>query len=329
MEKRTMSARPTRVATLLAAVAVVAVGCGGEASTTTESETTAEFPLTVESCGTEVVFDAPPEQVLTIGTVAVNLIHAAGGADLIAARSGEFGTAPAGDAGAAVADVPVLVDEDPALEPIIGSGVDTVIGYGLFETTPEDLEASGIRHLTASGYCGDHGGGEAEGDLFEAVVNDVRTYGQLFGTATQAAETASELEAALAEIEPLDDAGTIAGVYWFFGPDPSAYGAGSMADAMFDRLGATNVFGDVDSAFMDLSIEALLEADPDTIVLFHSFSPDVDFEESKRRLLELPGAEDLRAVANDRIVGLSYVVAEPDPAAVEGLRQLAEALAAP
>jgi iron complex transport system substrate-binding protein len=335
--------RPLAVAVV--GLALIAAACGDDsadntgtattqAATATEAPSTSEaaaaaFPMTIENCGRDVVFDAPPERVLTIGTVAVNLIHAAGGSHLIASRAGEFGTPAAGEAGEAVSAVPILLDEDPGLEAILGTGVDTVIGYGLFETTEDDLAASGVRSLTVSGNCGQHGGGQrASGDLFDLVLDDIRTYGQLFGTSEVADATVADLEAQLAAVEPLEDAGTAAALYWFFSDDPSAYGNQSMAHAIFERLGIEHVFADQDSAYFDLSIEALLDADPDTIVLVHDLTPDVDFDESLERLKNLPGAADLSAVKNNRIVGISYVYMETDPAAVDGLKQLAEAIGA-
>lgn len=336
-------------------LSLVAAACGDDTDTAAESSTAATttlaatettaanttaaassaaapsdgFPMTIENCGREVVFDAPPDKILTIGTVAVNLIHAAGGSDLIASRSGEFGTPAAGAAGEAVADVPILIDEDPGLEAILGTGVDTVIGYGLFETTEDDLAASGVNSLTVTGNCGQHGGGEAAGgDLFDVVLGDIATYGQLFGTSDIADAAVAELTDQLEAVEPLADGGTAAAMYWFFSDDPSAYGNQAMAHAMMERLGIENVFGSEDSAYIDLSIEALLAADPDTIILVHDLTPEIDFEASVERLKSLPGAADLSAVKNNRIVGISYVYIETDPAAVEGLNLLAGEIAA-
>lgn len=320
---------------VLLALALLAGACGGSASTTAEADAengseaaSPTFPMTVENCGEEVVLDEAPEDVLTIGTVAVELLHAAGAADRIVARAGEFGSAPLGEVGEAVADVEILTGGDPGQEAILGTEADLVVGYGLFETTPEDLSTADVDHLTVSGYCGDHGGGEAsELTPLELVSADIRTYGELFGTAETAGEAADAFDDAVAAVEPVEDGGTVAGVYWF-GPDPSAYGNGSMADAMFDRLGLDNVFGDVDQQFIELNVEELIAADPDTIVLFHSLVPDADEEETMRRLLALPGAEDLRAVAQDRIVSIEGVHAEPSPSALEGLEQIADGLAA-
>ena len=323
-----------RVIGVLLATALVVAACGDDDSPEATPNTTIEtamtpaqgdaaaFPLTVDDCGREVTFDAPAKAVLTVGTAGASLVHAAGGADLIVARSGEFGVTPPGEVGEAIADAPVLVDEDPVQEVILGSGADLVIGYGLFETTPEDLEAAGVRHVTASGHCGDD-----SGDVLDLVVDDVRTLGRILDTSAVAETNADALEEALAQIEPLTDGGTIAALYWF-GDDPSAFFGRSVPQAMFDRLGVENIFGDVPETFGDVNLEALLDADPDTILLIHDTTPDIDFAESQRRLEALPGAADLTAVQEGRVVGLSYLFTEPDPGAIEGLRNLAAALAA-
>ncbi|MFV0525291.1 MAG: ABC transporter substrate-binding protein [Acidimicrobiales bacterium] len=328
-----MTTRIASIVTVLVLV-LVASACSSaepneESAATTVDEgddTAASFPMTIENCGEEVVIEDAPEGILTIGTVAVEILHAAGASDLIVSRAGEFGATAPGEAGEAVADVEVLTDGDPGQEAILGTGADLVVSYGLFETTPEDLAAAGVDHLLIANYCGDHDGELADASALELVSADIRTYGELFGTQGTADAAADEFDSTLEDVEPVEGGGTVAGLYWF-GADPSAFGDDSVVDAVFDQLGLDNVFGDVQEQFFELNIEELIAADPDTIVLFHSLSPEIDEEETMRRLLALPGAEDLQAIANDRLVSVPGVFAEPSPSALEGLQIISEGLA--
>ena len=73
-------------------------------------------------------------------------------------------------------------------------------------------------------------------------------------------------------------------------------------------------------------MEALLDADPAVILLTHGFEGD-DFDTALQMLLAQPGAEDLQAVREDRVVGLPATLRHADPGAVEGLEYLAVELA--
>lgn len=314
-----------------AAILVVSVACGGDgpddggAGGGGEAEGGA-FPMTVDDCGREVVLDEPPRRVLTIGASAVNLMHAAGASDRIAARSGEFGTPPTGEAAEAVADVPVLTDEDPTREAILGTGADLVVGYGLLETTPEDLDAAGVDSIVPSGYCGTHDGGQPPADdLLPVIADDVEQMGRIFSTAGTADANAEALRERLEAVEPAAS-GTAAAIYFFGGDtDRSAYGGSSLVNDMLERVGLTNVFGETDQAYLPLDMEALIDADPDNLVIV--WAPDQTYETIRDRFLAIPGFADLSAVTDNRMVDLPAAMAEPEPAAVEGLEHLATELA--
>jgi iron complex transport system substrate-binding protein len=312
-----------------AAVLVVSVGaCGGDGPDDAGGGDAGggAFPMAVDDCGREVVLDEPPRRVLTIGASAVNLLHAAGASDQIAVRSGEFGTPPSGEVAEAVADVPVLTDEDPGREAILGAGVDLVVGYGLLETTAEDLEAAGVESIVPSGFCGSHDGGQPPADdLLPVVADDVEQMGNIFSTADTADANAEALRERLEAVEPAAS-GTAAAIYFFGGDtDRSAYGGTSLVNDMLERVGLTNVFAETDQAYLPLDMEALFDADPDILVIV--WAPDQTYETIRDRFLAIPGFADLSAVANDRMVDLPAAVAEPDPGAIDGLEHLTTELA--
>jgi len=315
-----------------AAVLAVSVGaCGGDGPDDSGAggggnAEGGAFPMTVDDCGREVVLDEPPRRVLTIGASAVNLLHAAGASDQIAVRSAEFGSPPTGEAAEAVADVPVLTDEDPGREAILGTGVDLVVGYGLLETTAEDLEAAGVHSIVPSGFCGTHDGGQPPADdLLPVVADDVEQMGHIFSTGDAADANAEALRERLEAVEPAAS-GTAAAIY-FFGDDTdrSAYGGSSLVNDMLERVGLTNVFGETDQAYLPLDMEALIDADPDTLVIV--WAPDQSYESIRDRFLAIPGFADLSAVTNNRMVDLPTAMAEPDPGAIDGLEHLTTELA--
>jgi iron complex transport system substrate-binding protein len=81
------------------------------------------------------------------------------------------------------------------------------------------------------------------------------------------------------------------------------------------------VFADVDKRVFEVSMEELLGRDPDTIVLLHTDGTDQEIEQA---LLDIPGAEDLRAVENDAVmVQLFNFTEPPTPLVLDGLERLA------
>lgn len=291
----------------------------------------AAFPLTVADCSRQLELAARPEAVLTVGMSAASLLHAAGASDRIVGRAGEFGAELSPDLAAAIGDVAVIDDFDPTLEAIVAADPDLVLGYGLFNTEAADVEAAGISTLTVTGECGHSALPADKAGLgnFEVMLDDIRTYGGIFGTADEAAAAADALEARIEAVKadpPVTDGTTAAGVY-FFGGALSVTGAHNMLHDQMTALGLTDAYADLAEGFAEVSIESLLEVDPDVIILNYGFDGD-DFEQAKAQLLAQPGAADLAAVKTDRIIGLAAVLRGPDPGAVDGLEQLASELAA-
>ena len=106
----------------------------------------------------------------------------------------------------------------------------------------------------------------------------------------------------------------------------------SMGHAQLEVLGLDNVFGDVDEAFFEASVEELIAQDPDVVVLGYGFLEGdtvKTLDRAKAEFLALPGVTGTSAVRNDDIVGLLAREDEPGVAAVDGLESLTAALAGP
>lgn len=325
------SCRPLLLA-LLCLCGLLLAACGGEDPQPTaeaqDREAQISFPTTVSNCGQQVTIDQRPERVLTVGTSAVNVLHAAGAADRITARSGEFGAPPQDAAGQAVKDVEILTDQDPATEAIIGSGVDLVIGYGLFESSPEALRSAGIASLVLTNSCEESGNTSTAASL-DAVYADIERLGRLFGTAEQASRAVAELKRRVQvvreEVGDLPER-TAASAY-FFGDAPSTSGNRNIIHSMMTTLGLRNVFGDVDKDYIEANTEQLIARDPDVLILsYGTGGPEETFADVKAKFLRLPGTRDMTAVREDRILAIPAALREPGPGAVDGLEQLAQPL---
>jgi iron complex transport system substrate-binding protein len=315
-------------------LAVLLGGCGTQGDRATVGDGTRASPLTIDSCGHAVTFEAAPRKVLTIGPTAVYQLHAAGASERIVARAGEFGGELVGPAASAVEDVPVIDPEDPAREPILAAGVDAVIHNGLFETTREDLEDVGIKSVFTAGTCGlaSATGGEttdSSGADLEDVYRDLEQFGELFGTEPAARRTLADLRRRVAAVtEHASDfpRRRAAAVYFFPGSPASVSGNRSMVHAQMELLHLDNVFADLDRDFVEGNVEALISRDPDVLIVPFGFAGE-SFEEVKRKLIELPGIDRVAAVREGRVIGVPSYQRAPDVNAVKGLETLARALA--
>ena len=337
---------------LLAAVALGLAACGGTDDATDDSapaaatgdstapdggeptgDTPAEpvtFPLDVPDCDDTVVLDEQPESVLTIGQAALWLIDAAGAGDRVVARTGEFGAEVPEALSDSAASAPVADPADPSLENIVGAEVDAVVGYGLFATTREDVEGSGAAVLTVSGECGHDEGEAPEPVTFDTMIDDVERFGEVFGTSDVAAPAAAALRADVAELSEAaattGSAGSAANVYYFSPADAlSANGATGIAHAQLAAAGLDNVFGDEQTSYLDINVEALLDADPDVLVLTYGFYGE-SADEAQQKLLAEPGVADLTAMQEDRLVLMPAWQVLPAPGAVDGLRTIVDAV---
>lgn len=313
--------------------ALTLVACTSSPATEEDtSSANASYPMTIENCGDELTIDSEPESVLSIGTSAVELLDAAGASDRITARAGEFGNDLPDNLQHAPDDAPIIDPTDPAIETIVGTEADIIVGYGLLNASAEDVAAAGIPNVVIDGECG-HGTALAGKTDFDAIFADVERLAGIFGTEDAAQERLGEMRQELEEMTTATgDTGqtqTGAVVYYFSeSASMSARGGQGIADDVLARAGFDNVYGDEDSVYVEgANIETLLDADPHTIVLAYGLWGE-NFDDAKQKLLSEPGASDLTAVQNDRIIGVLASDLAPDPGALRGLRTILQATGA-
>lgn len=281
------------------------------------------YPVTVDDCGTPVTFDARPASVMTVGTAAVALLDAAGAADVVTARSGEFGAPlPAGLTDPPADDL-VVDPSDPTTEAVLTADPDVVLGYGLFVADPDQVRDAGITLLTVQGDCGHDAATDAPAEVtLDTVVDDVRRLGQVFATSDVAEPAADALAARIADATREPTGRTAAWLYYFSSTDTlSGYGGTGLPHALLTAAGLENTFADQQDAYLTVATESLLAAQPDWIVLSHGlYGESVD--DARATLLAEPGIGELTAVQEGRIVLVGPDASHPSPASVAGLEAL-------
>ncbi|MGH3567372.1 MAG: ABC transporter substrate-binding protein [Pseudonocardia sp.] len=314
-----------------AAFALVGLAACGEPGTEAGVGAAPGFPMTVENCGRQVTFDAPPERVLAIGGEAGTLLWAAGGAD----RISTFAPLPAEPLGAAEADLaarpqlPISGKAEISREVMIAQRPDLVVTFGLNEVNPEDLDAAGIKSLLVSGYCGGVGAGQSTQAIapFDGIYADIELYGRLLGTQDRASAAVADLRERVAAVQ--DQArdlapGAATAALFLPGPGSSlgAYGNRSTVHQQMEFLGLSNVFAGDDQRYFEPNVETLISSGPEVVIVLYQ-ERDLTEQAVRDDLLGRPEIAQIPAIANRNILLLDFFYTGHGTLAVDGLEQLA------
>ncbi|WIJ23610.1 putative F420-0 ABC transporter substrate-binding protein [Devosia sp. RR2S18] len=276
------------------------------------------YPLAVQNCGMEVIFEAPPERVVAIKSTSAELLLALGLEDRMIGLAFLDAPVPTRWAEAASA-IPVISEKLPSQEVVLELEPDFI--YGGWESNfsadgageRQTLTTLGIDSYVSPAACRSH---TPEKLTFEALFSQIEEIGDIFGVTEAAAGLTNQLRTELDSIE-LDERGLTA--LWYSSGTKTPYvGAGNGAPQMiFETVGLENIFDGTDESWISASWETVVDADPDVIVLVDS---EWNSAEQKRRLLaENPVTSQLSAVANQR-----YLVV-PFPASEAGVRNVGAA----
>lgn len=285
------------------------------------------YPMTVENCGEEVIFEAEPERVALLETAPVTILDELGLMDRVVARAGDF---PAEyyspELHSQIQEIESLSDDLDASghlmisqEEVVAHSPDLALGQpdGVERA---GLETAGVNLLIQQLYCPE----PAAEASFETVYAEIETYGEIFGEQEAAQELIGDLEdrvEAVAEQAEGEDR-TAAVLYPTVGGGSSyAYGNRSMAHPQLEAAGFDNVFADADERVFEVQLEELVDRDPDVLILLYQ-GEETGVEGT---ITSLAGAESMTAVQEDQIHTQLFNFTEPaTPLSVKGLEQISE-----
>lgn len=321
-----MTVRRARTAVAMAAVALGVTACGLTADPESSGTGTGNYPVTVQNCGDEVEVPRSPERIVLLTGTDVGFLAELDALDRVVGKAGAY---PPDyydeETNAAVADIPELssrLDDKAALqisdEVILEAEPDLVLdqvrtdrftGLGEFDIPVLNDEAMCPDGITNPG--------------FDAVYEQLRTYGRVLDREDAAEDAVQRLEKRVTEARNRgteDEDRTAAVLYPARGSAPTAYGNRSMAAAVVEEAGFTNVYDDLDVRRTEVSAENLVGRDPDVIILLHVDGSPAQVE---RSLTTLPGADRLTAVRNDDVMTMLFNFAEPPtPTTVDGMEKI-------
>lgn len=319
--------RPHPVTGVLLAGALLLGSCGLVGDADDDGRPASEgYPRTVENCGAEVTFDAPPDRVVMLKSSAVPFLAALEVLDRVTARAGEYPRDYYDDrTWARLTEIPALTGRSDtsghlqiSKDAVIAQEPDLVLGE-VENLSRETLAAVDVPLLEEPAMCAE--GIDDPG--FDDVASQLRTYGEVFDREELAEEVAADLEERVAglTVEEGGDRRTAAVLYPTVGGGVTyAYGTRSMAHPLLEAAGFDNVFADTDKRVFEVGVAELLDRDPDVLLLLHSAGEPAAVEEA---VTSLPGAETLTAVREDQMMPLLFNYVEPPtPLSVEGLAKV-------
>lgn len=274
-----------------------------------------DYPLILNNCGVAVSVPMAPQRVVTIKSTATELLLALGLGDRIVGVGFQDGPAPEPWTTAAAA-LPILSDKLPAQEVVLEVEPDFI--YGGWESTfsadgageRQTLAALGIASYVAPAACRSIKPAKLR---FDDVFSEIAEMGSIFDIAPSAAALIASQQAALAAITP--DGRGLTALWYSSGTKTPYVGAGSGApQMMLEAIGLHNIMAEVDDGWISASWEAVVDADPDIIVLVDAVWNSA--AQKKTLLAENPITSQLDAVIHQR-----YLIV-PFPAAEAGIRSV-------
>jgi len=296
----------------LALVLALTAACGDDGdngtSTPTVTATTAvQYPLTLtDGQSRSVTLEDAPQRIASLSPAATEVLFAIGAGDQVAAID-KFSNYPPEAATREQLDA-----FQPSVEAIAGAQPDLVFLVYDPGNLVDGLENAGLTVFFLETPTS-----------VEGVLEQIQLLGRATGHPQEADELVSTMQQGIDDIqERLADVEQ--GPRLFHEVDNQLYtvAPASFVGSLYTILKAQNIAAGTDQAFPQLSQEAIIEADPEVIIL-----GDAAGGETAETVKARPGWGSISAVKDNRIYVIDPdIVSRPGPRLVDALETLAQAL---
>lgn len=293
-----------------AAVAVLAVLPAAPVAAAPAEQ--AYSPVTITNCGVTTTYRQAPRRAVSMNQHNTEIMLALG------LEGHMIGTAYIDDKilpeyQAAYEKIPVLAARYPSKEVLIASQPDFVFGgfASAFRApnnyTRDELKAFGAETYLSAAACLD-----GRKMTMDDVYTDILNIGKIFGVELRAVKLVAEMQAGIDEV--LTKIGAAQGTTKVMLYDSettapfvaSCCGAGGMA---IEQAGGVNIFSDLVGGWSSASWEAVVERNPDIIVLI-----EADWSSARDKAVHLltnPALSTVSAVQNVRFVTVPFTSTSP------------------
>lgn len=302
--------RQSVIASILLLLALILSACAAPAAPATTP--TASPLVMTDGLGRTVTLAQPAQRVVSLAPSNTEILYAVGAGSQVVGRDN-------------FSNYPPEALELPGLGDFMGFSIEQIVALNpdlvlLAEIHPPEL----VKSLEDTGLTVYY----LKNPLtMEEMYSMLITVGELTGHKTQAQELVTQLSLRVAAVQQklanIEELKTV--FYEIDGTDPSkpwTTGSGTFIDTLLEMAKAENVGRAMDSQYGQMSIEALLAADPDFILL-----GDANFGVTPEQVAARPGWGELTAVKEGRVLPFNDDLASrPGPRLVDGLEELARLL---
>ena len=315
----------TLITTLTLVLVIAVLLCAGCTGTNNESKSELQnysddyTPVTVENYGRTFTITEKPKAVVVAGPNCAEVFIALGLVDYVVGKSCDnHCLKPLPEYAEEYYNIPETTHGYPTIEAVVSSGCDFLYAIDwVFEGdfTVETLEDYGINVYVC------------EATDYEGVWKEIRDIGEIFEAQDAAEAFIASEKARLAAVEEavagqetkkvfIYDSDTGNGVYTAGGPN--------IETQFIESAGGTNIFKDLDQAWVGVSYEEILERNPDYIII-HDYE-EATYDENINSLVNDPILSQLDAVKNKHFIRLSLESAFPGSRTAYSVEKIAEGM---
>jgi iron complex transport system substrate-binding protein len=324
---------PIRPLTRLAACAAIAGAAfagtlGSPALAATPAAGPPGYPVTVQSCGQAVTFNAPPKRAVSNDINLTEDMLALGLGRRMVATFGVSDPMPA-QYRAAFNKVRHVSSGYVKLEPLVGLHPDFLFAgwnYGL--TQGSDLTPANLATYKIKTYVLEESCAHVQADKQTVSINDTYTdlhnLGAIFGVESRANALIASMNAKIATVQARLAGTSPTPVFLYDSGEASPFTAPGLAlpNALISDAGGTNVFQNVKQSWTTVSWEQVVARQPACILINDYSTPTAA---QKQRFLEhSPMTQSLPAVQRRCFLALSYDQLTPGPRNADAIESLAK-----
>lgn len=293
------------------------------------------FPVTVDSCGEPLTFNAPPKRAvihdlnMTEMALALKLNPYMVG---VTGITGWYKTGP--EFKAALGNIPELAPKNPTMENLLAANPDFFFAgwnYGMKvggDVTPNSLAKYKVKTLVLSESC-IHVNKQRPAASMDLLYTDYVKLGTIFGKEAAAKAQVMVWKERLAKLQAGPARVHAPRVFLYDSGEDKPFTAGKHAipTAMMAAAGGTNIMADMDTSWGTTSWETVAARNPQFLILL-DYQDGNGVTKLMQFLQNHPAMKDTDAAKHQRFVGLRYAELTPGPANIEAIEKIAKAMAA-
>ena len=291
-------------------------------------------PVTIDNYNITTVYDKKPEKVVCLSLNSAEIIAALGEADSLAAI--QNGNNKVEDLlpeyAAALKDVEVPdsinTGMPPTLEAMIELGPDLVAMNSYYFYVPFFGTATDYQNNSINLYVTE--GTYVEQCSIENTYNDIRNLGKIFGKENEAESIVEDMKNRFAAVtEQYRDADKVDVMAFDSISEDGLYtvaGGSGLEQELLEIAGASNVFEDVESDFSTVSIEEIVERNPQYIIIHEYTDSENDTQNKIDALKSMEELSEVDAVKNDNFIVIKMMQVTPGIENVDFVEAVAKAI---